>query len=181
MAGSVCGLDDERAGHPRLGVTGHGADGCAYVPGSSIAEPDPLGLARASPGVDVGEALDLPVVEDRVVVREGQHDRLAGRDSHVGRDEASIPGHDRDVVAPRSMPRSAAITPPATAEGGERRRRRGTRPPGADAPPRRPIRCDASGRASKPRSRSEFATTATDDSAIAAAAKAGDRAMPKAG
>src|SRR5919112_962432 len=80
--------------------------------------------------------------------------------------------------ADASMARSAATTPPArpsdataTASRYQPRRSRARMPRGRG-------RCSTAGRASKARSRSEFVTTATDDRAIAAAARAGLRVTP---
>ena len=65
--GSVSSLDDERAGHARFGVTGHRADHLVR-PGGGREEPDPLRLTRPGARVDVRNALDFPVVEDRIGV-----------------------------------------------------------------------------------------------------------------
>src|SRR4029078_7716271 len=80
---SVCRGDDERAGHPGLGVARHRAHDLVRA-GLVDPESDLLRLTGTSSRVDVGEALHLPVVEHRVLVREGQHDGLAGVDANVG-------------------------------------------------------------------------------------------------
>jgi hypothetical protein len=65
-------------------VAGHRA-GDPVRAGLVDPEADLLRLPRTCAGVDVGEPLDLPVVEDRVVVTEREGDRATGIDGEVGR------------------------------------------------------------------------------------------------
>lgn len=83
------GADNQRPDHAGFGVALHGAED-PVRPGRGGDEADPLGLTRPCPGVDIGDALDLPVMEDRVVVRELRDDDRAAADLNVGRGEADV-------------------------------------------------------------------------------------------
>ena len=155
-----------------------------YVPGSIDREPDPLGLARPCAGIDVGQPFDLPVVEDRVVVAERQDDRPSPPRT---RRSAGANAASRAVTARR---RGAGVDPAVgghDAAGQPERRERDRREEPGLAQAAERARAggrdggDSRSRVVRPRSRRELATTVTDESAIAPAASAGERAIPNAG
>src|SRR5258706_8316891 len=89
-------LDDEGPDHARRLVTVGGADDPIrprpVQPNSYL-----LGLARPGSRVDVGQPLDIPVVEDRVRVRESNDDEAARPDPNLCRLEANIARRYGDV------------------------------------------------------------------------------------
>ena len=86
--------------------------------------------------------------------------------TNTSRRWANSPGRSRGSAGTSIRPRTGGVT--ASGSSGESV----TRPS---------LRGARAGRTSTPRRRSEFATTLTEDSAIAPAANAGLRVMPKAG
>ena len=178
---SVCRLDDERAGHPGLGVTGHGADDPVRAglvdreadlrvwpgraPASTLASPS------ASQSWKTGSSLR----NDSTTVRPASTRTSAGVNA-VSR-AVTV-----DCVAPAVDP---AVGGHDTARQPERRQRDRAEEPRLAQPAERAGPADAMGRLAAARrttrSRSALATTVTDDSAIAPAASAGERAMPNGG
>ena len=101
-------------------------------------EADPLRLAGPCAGIDVGEALDLPVVEDRVVVGELDDDERACRD-------ADLLGREGDIARPDLDVDRARIDGPIGGQDAARDPERGKRddreePRLADPPERAPPR-----------------------------------------